>query len=493
MRKSLFSLFFFLCLAMGFLLLSSFPALARQEMNAEIPITTKSEKARQLYKDALDYLGNIKTAETQEALDKALQLDPDFAAAHLLRAQVSGPDQQAFMKHYAKAVALKGNVSEGEQLLISITQANVENKPQEAFHALDKLVDLYPSDKYAHLINGQYAFNHHDVDKAITHFRKAVALDPSFGAGYNLLGYAYTRKGDYAKAEEAFRNYIKAEPDEANPYDSMADLLTKRGKHQEAIQNYQKAAALDPQFNVSLTKVGHNYLLMGQPEESRKAYQLAESKATHYADKVDNIMALAESYLYEGRYKEAMQTASRGIKLLQQNKNIPYLAWAYLQQGEVYTQMNDLEKAKGSLAQLKALKASPGLTPHQKANFKNQQLFLEALIATKAKDFAQANAKAEELKTKLGANATVAQMMNYHKLMGIIAFLQGDVQKSLSHLAQADQNNPRVLYYQSLAEAKAGNAEKAAQIEKKLNTLNEPSPEYALVKASMVTSKMAVK
>ncbi|WP_207431424.1 tetratricopeptide repeat protein [Sabulibacter ruber] len=487
MKKSVLLFLLYRCLAAGFLFLLCFPALARQEGTNEIPITTKSAEARQYFLKGREHMGNIKFEQATVALDKALQLDPDFAFAHLLRAQASRQDRKSFFDHYNKALALKGNTSEGEQLMISLMQANVENRPTDAVSTLNKLAQRYPNDKYVHLINGQYAYTQHNTDKAIEHFNKAVALDPNFGAAYNLLGYAYTEKEDYAKAEEAFRNYIKAAPEEANPYDSMGDLLTKRGKHQEAIQNYKKAALLDPGFNVSLTKVGHNYLLMGQPEESRKAYQLAESKATNYIDKVDNMMAMAESYLYEGRYKEALQAADRGIRLLQQNKNNNYLAWVYLQQGEVYTQMNDLPKAKSSLAHLSTLKNSADLTPYQKANLQNRQLFVEGLMALKAKDFAQASAKAEQMKT----NANMDQLLEYHKLMGMIAYKQGDIQKALTHLAQADQNSPRVLCYQSLAEAKAGNAEKAAQLEQKLNNLNEPGPEFALVKGSMAKAKLA--
>ncbi|WP_210490390.1 tetratricopeptide repeat protein [Rufibacter aurantiacus] len=479
------------CLVLGLLLLNTLPTWARQEMEAPIPITTKSAEARQYFNQARVHMGNIQIYKAAQALDKALQLDPDFALAHMLRAQAAGPDRQSFREHYNKALALRENVSEGEQLMISVMQANVENRPEEAMSNLDKLAQRFPNDKYVHLMNGQFAMGRNDADKAITHFSKAVALDPNFGAAYNLLGYAYTSKEDYAKAEEAFRNYIKAAPREANPYDSMGDLLTKRGKQQEAIQNYKKAAAMDPEFNVSLTKVGHNYLLMGQLDESRKAYQYAESKAPTYTDKVDNIMALAESYLFEGRYKEALQTSDRGIRLLQQHKNYNYLAWASLEQAEIYIQMNDLAKAKTSLAHLNAAQNSPELAPYQKANLQHHQLFVEALIAAKAKDFAQANAKAAELKAKVDASANVGQMQNYHKLMGIIAYQQGNMKEALTHLAEADQNNPRVLYYQSLAEAKSGNSEKSAQLEKKLNTLNEPGPEFALVKASMAKSKLA--
>ncbi|WP_205504355.1 tetratricopeptide repeat protein [Rufibacter psychrotolerans] len=483
-------------LGASLLVLLSTTGWARQDAPTAIPITTTSEEARQLYLKAREDLNNLKFQNVAALLDQALQADPDFAMAHLLRTLAAGKsgDQQAFQQHLAKATALKDRVSDGEQCLISFVQANINHKPQEAVAAIDQAVRLYPKDKYALLWRGQNAQGRGEVDRAIESLTAALALDPHLAPAYNALGYAYTNKEDYDKARKAFEAYIRLAPQEANPYDSMGDLLQKLGKHKEAIQHFRKAAELDPSFNISLTKVGHTYLLMGQYDEARKAYQYAERQASLYLEKADNLLAMADAYLSEGRYQEAMGMADKALTVLQENNNTLFQAWVYLQNAEVYTQMNALAQARQNLDQASALKNRGDFIPVQSARLQERILYVEALLAAKRHDFALARTKAEALRTQLAANGHSTGMKEYHQLAGILAYEQGDMKEALAQLAQADQVNPRVVYLQSLAEARTGNKGKANQFKRKLLALHEPGLEYALVMASMAKKpKMAAK
>ncbi|WP_461488301.1 tetratricopeptide repeat protein [Pontibacter sp. HJ8] len=468
-------------------------AQAQQGGKAEMPITTKSEEARQLYLQGRNLRTQYKFKEAADVLDKALALDPDFALAHLERAMASveggmasNPDMESFREHIQKASALKGNVSEGEQLMISSMETQFDNKPEEAIAMFTKLAQLYPQDKNIQYDLGTFYFVNSLYDKAIESYRKVTSLDPNFAPVYNELGYAYTYTGDYPQAEAAFKNYIRLVPNEANPYDSMGDLYVKMGKHEEAIKHFRKAAELDPEnFNMSLTKAGNTMALMGKLEESRKALQEAESKATTNVGKVDNMLARAQTYLYEARYKDALQLVDKAAQLLDKNKNPDYLAQLYLGKGEVYTQMKDTAQAKQSFDEYRALKGNTELPPLFLHNFDQRLLFDEAVLAAKAKDFSQANSKAEAYKKMVNGSENPDVVNSYHALMGMIHYEAGDYQKAITALEQADQQHPRVLYAQALAHAKAGNSTKASEMKKKLAALNEPDFEYALVKASM--------
>ena len=488
-------LYFKYCTAIIICLLtySTLSAQTQQTSKAEMPITTKSEEARQLYLQGRDLRTQYKFKEAATVLDKALALDPDFALAHLERAMASveggmasNPDMESFREHIQKASALKGSVSEGEQLMISSMEAQFNNKPEEAIAIFTKLAQLYPQDKHIQHDLGTFYFVNNLYDKAIESYKKATAIDPNFAPVYNELGYAYTYTGDYPQAEAAFKNYIRLVPEEANPYDSMGDLYVKMGKHEEAIKHFRKAAALDPEnFNMSLTKAGTTMALMGKLEESRKALQEAESKATTNIDKVDNMLARAGTYLYEARYKDALQLVDKAAQLLDKGKNADYLAQLYLEKGEVYTQLKDTAQAKQSFDDYRTLKSTSELPPLFLHNFDRRLLFDEATLAAKTKDFNLANSKAEEYKSMVSGSENPDVVKSYHALMGLIHYEAGDYQKAITALEQADQQHPRVLYAQALAHAKAGNSAKASELKKKLATLNEPGFEYALVKAAM--------
>lgn len=54
-----------------------------------------------------------------------------------------------------------------------------------------------------------------DPSRAIPEYLATIELDPSFGAAYMQLAWAYTLAGRYAEADEAYRKYadLAAEPD----------------------------------------------------------------------------------------------------------------------------------------------------------------------------------------------------------------------------------------------------------------------------------------
>ncbi|WP_266205890.1 tetratricopeptide repeat protein [Pontibacter kalidii] len=495
MKKGIILYFsYYLAICSCLLPYSSLFAQTQQTGKAEMPITTNSEEARQLYLQGRDLrMAQYKFKEAADVLDKALSLDPDFALAHLERAMASmeggmasSPDMESFRKHLQKASALKGNVSEGEQLMISSMEAQFNNKPEEAIALFTRLAELYPQDKNIQYDLGTFYFVNNNYDKAIEYYKKATAIDPDFAPVYNELGYAYTYTRDYPQAEAAYKNYISLVPQEANPYDSMGDLYVKMGKHEDAIKYFRKAAELDPEnFNMSLTKAGTTMALMGKLEESRRALQEAESKATTNVNKVNNMLARAQTYLYEARYKDALQLADKAAQLLDKEMNPDYLAQLYLGKGEVYTQLRDTAQAQQSFDDYRTLKSTSEMPPLYLNNFDQRLLFDEAILAAKVKNFNLANRKAEEYKQMVSGSENPDVVKSHHALIGLIQYEAGNYQKAITALEQADQQHPRVLYVQALAHEKAGNKAKANELKNKLAALNEPDFDFALVKASM--------
>ena len=130
------------------------------------------------------------------------------------------------------------------------------------------------------------------------------------------------------------------------------------------------------------------------------------------------------------------------------------------------------------------------LSPAIKENFAKGALFDEALIAAKKKKFAKAMGKADEYKAKIEAGKDPKEMENHHELVGRIAFEKGDYAKAIAHLKQADQQNPYTLYLLAVAESKAGDKARAAELFKTVAHWNENSLSYAFVRyKAMMTMK----
>ena len=251
-HKVLFALGLFL--NMTLLLLSS---CAEEKVSPkEIPITTNSDEALELFLKGRDMYDNLKTPQAAELFDKAIALDKDFAMAYLYRAN-SGGGYKIYRENLSKALDLLDKVTEGEKHLILYSNADnsIEQKAK-----LDTLLNLYPEDKRVQDLAGNYYYVLQDYPNALDHYKKSLEIDSNFASSYNSLGYIYMGMDNYADAEKSFKKYIELIPNEANPYDSYAEFLLMQSRFDESIEQYNKAIQTDPEFITALIGIGNNYI-----------------------------------------------------------------------------------------------------------------------------------------------------------------------------------------------------------------------------------------
>ena len=90
-------------------LLTLAPVVALAQTGATAPVTTTSKEALALSEKGVDHLENVEVEKARPLLDKALTADPEFAMAHLMRAQAGGGPNVG-REHREKAVSLAGKV-----------------------------------------------------------------------------------------------------------------------------------------------------------------------------------------------------------------------------------------------------------------------------------------------------------------------------------------------------------------------------------------------
>ena len=451
---------------------------------AEIPITAASEEARELFIKGREAQENLHADAARKLYSRAIEKDPGFALAYLQRGLAAASTQDR-KRDLERATELAERVSEGEQLLIGAWVATyVESNPERWLQLSQELARKYAGDKRAHGTAGSvYYFGRQDYPKAAAEFRQAVALDPEFAPAYNMLGYSYREVGKYPEAEEAFKNYIRLIPDEANPYDSMADLLAKMGRHEEAIEHYWKAVELDPTFAASRAKAGVNLCWLGNYDEGRQAIQKAAEMATTPAGKVANMAALARTYLYEGNPQEALTTLDEVIRIAMA-ANLPRrTAFQHLARADVCVEIGDLDQAEACLSDCRKVLESADIVPYYKGLYSRTAQWWDAYVAAKRDDFGTALARAEEYKVQVEAVGDPVERKYHHALVGLIRHEQGDHDQAIGRLQQSDQQNPFILYHWGMAEAGAGNQEKAAELFKTAAHWNVDTFDYALVRA----------
>jgi serine/threonine protein kinase/Flp pilus assembly protein TadD len=229
-----------------------------------IDLTTNSLEAYNYFLRGRDAADNLMGYEAKKLLEKAVSLDPTFAIAYLYLADANYYiiDFRAQREALIKAKEYAAKATEKERLYIEAHYASaIERDSAKRRRLLLELTEKYPQEKYAHYELGRQCYYSARYTEAVQEFEKAVALDPTFGPAFNMLGYAYAKAGDFTKAEAAFGRYIASNPGDPNPVDSLAELYLRVGQLDKAESKYKEALDLKPNFVSSCSGLAYTNAL----------------------------------------------------------------------------------------------------------------------------------------------------------------------------------------------------------------------------------------
>lgn len=159
-------------------------------------------------------------------------------------------DEQSEQKDEMPRSAEAFSVFSPESLLMRADEAYEE---KDYSKALALLIEAHAKDKKNIEIVFKRAFMLHkngELDEAVEGFKEALALD-DVAFIHNALASVYREKEEFASA----RMHLNAslDKDDTNPttYYNYGNLLVDMNNKQEAAQMYEKALALDPEFEAA--------------------------------------------------------------------------------------------------------------------------------------------------------------------------------------------------------------------------------------------------
>ncbi len=150
--------------------------------------------------------------ESREFLEQAVQLDPNFALAHIgvMRSHNALADADAGAASLDRAMELRDRLPPRDQLYLDAWYAEI-NAPQEALSKWKMMLTLYP-DFFPASVNvgfGLRVLNRYD--EALSAAEKSVAKQSEYSAiSWNLVGMLRLAKEDYIGANDAFNASIAA-------------------------------------------------------------------------------------------------------------------------------------------------------------------------------------------------------------------------------------------------------------------------------------------
>jgi eukaryotic-like serine/threonine-protein kinase len=248
---------------------------AREKIQAEniqiTEATTSSMEAYQYFLQGREGFDKMYYVDALKSLDKAIELDPEFAMAHFYLALTHRAlsDYQASDAAIKKARALADKVTERERLYIeSLYAGSIERNMDAIERFLQDLIRKYPREKLAHYWQGVFYRGRDDYRMAIEEQNKTLELDPDYADAHNELGYSYIYLRDFAKAIEHFQKYAALNPKDANPLDSLAEAYFLMGRLDESIAKYKEALAVEPGFLTSNYCIAYIHALKEEPAEA---------------------------------------------------------------------------------------------------------------------------------------------------------------------------------------------------------------------------------
>jgi tetratricopeptide (TPR) repeat protein len=476
--------------AVAVLALLSAGALALAGPEGEIPVTTKSDEARTHFEQGRALLDSGKTNEARPHFQKALELDPDFAYAHLNLANVSNSLEE-FKTGVEKAAGRAAGASEGEQLLIAIAETFLSNDADKRQELGQKLVAAYPKSPRAWLALAGAHASRNEIAQARDAMSKASELAPDFFLPYRNLGFSYlfSEPRDPVKALAAMQKVAELQPKSDQAFVDLGDAYRATAELEKARDAYSKATELDPKNALAAIKKGHINSFLGDYADARKDFE----KSVELADKpqkpnYSNYRAF--THLHEDNPKAAVaelwEIAGKvdGMGLSESEANgVKIFTLTNLATVAQHESMADeLEKAVSQLRELFLAQAKlvdrPNFVKAQKA----AAAIWEGTLAAVKADYEAAVRKAEENKQLVADNDNPARFQGYHGLMGFIALKQGQHQKAVEHLRQANLNSQLAKFHLGLALEGAGQTDEARRVFQEIAGFNFNSVDFALLR-----------
>jgi tetratricopeptide (TPR) repeat protein len=287
------------------------------------------QKALALEPESAAFHSNLGTAYYQtkrldEAItqyQKALEIDPDFAEAAVVRNDLGlcllqkGRVNEA-ITHFQKVLEIKPDYAEAHNNLgRSLFQAGRVN---EAAAHFQRALQIKPDYAEAHNNLGYALHQTGRVDEAIVRYQRALEIEPDYAEAHNNLGVSLFKAGRVNEAIARFQRALEIKPDYAEAHNNLAYALRQTGRVDEAIVHYRKAVELQPQFTPALADLA--WILATCPEPSVRngsnAVVLAEQADRLSGNGNPNILhILAAAYAEVGRFPEAIATANRALAL----------------------------------------------------------------------------------------------------------------------------------------------------------------------------------
>jgi len=407
-------------------------------------ITTESTEALNYYFEGIKLYKEGKYTESNEILEKAIQLDPEFAMAYSQMALNHSYEGKNDLGRQKLEIALSflDRISLREKYLIrGYKAAWIDHSPHKAIQIYQELLQLYPDDVNGLVSLGSIYRNQEEWDLSLRQFEKVLEIDSKNVSANENLYVMYMGKGLYNKAVEVLNRNKDLFPQRSQTQTALSMLYAIQHKTELAHQHADAALSLDPESTDSILNKGYIYVLSGDLKK-------AENHFLRLSDKEDNMRRLQSLYelaclhILRGEFQKS-KTA-----MLQALQQFPVLEFDFFEtqflllDATLNLKMNQFAEAlvSSKLATEKSLKINL---------IWNTQLSLlyEGLAHLEIQNLEEAEITSQKLKEFIDQKGSKSDRRLYFLLRGKINLQKGLVSQAIDLLEMACALLPAQMIY----------------------------------------------
>ena len=246
------------------------------------------ETAAELQRQGAQMRQRAQYADAESRLLRALELEHDFAAAHL-ELGLTYRDQQRYedaTDYFQLAVHFAPDLAAG-WLELGMAMARL-GREEGALAAYRQATVLDPANGAAWIALGNLHKARKDWNAAVECYRGAVACDPRSEDAQSRLGYALYQVGNYSQSRECIDAALALSPDLVQAHHNLGLMLLETGHADEALASFRRALTVNPQIIETRACVAHALRDVGRFDESIRTYDEVLATDPNYADAVVN-------------------------------------------------------------------------------------------------------------------------------------------------------------------------------------------------------------
>jgi len=444
-------------------------------------ITTSSPEAYKYYSEGRRYFYNRDFRKSIELMEKAVEIDPEFAMAYRSMAVAySSMDYGVeFREYMEKALKSIDRLSERERYIIQGSGGRTREKRIDGYL---KVLELYPDDLIANTNLGVIYATLEQWDKAIERYDVLIQNKDENYLTYVNKAWIWMSMGTYDRAGKLLEDYLNNIADNEIIHLYLAGNYLCQNKYDLALMEVDKAFSLSPAHFITRTK-GDIYLCKGDLVTAEKEYQklLKEEEAPAHLGSRHRLGIL---YLLQGRFEDSMNQAKQGFELAEKRGEIGWKSRFHLHLAYTFQKYGNPERAITECNDAWSIAVENWFSS---LGYQARALHFKGLAYLMMKSINETQQVAGELREFVEEGLNKKHIRFYYHLMGMIELEKEKFSRAVEYFKKAIsllpsqrfdlpvlERHDHALFIDSLALAnyKKGNLDKAREEYEKIIALS---------------------